>query len=76
VEPAAQGLAVVAFAAEGVAAAEAVVDVRYAVFEQRLVVLVVDAPEITGGDALHDGVIHLFFPILVELPVNESAAWG
>ena len=43
--------------AQGVVAAESVVDVGRAVLQERLVVLVVDALEVPRSNALDDGVV-------------------
>lgn len=57
-EPSAKRLLVVPFTTEGVAPAEAMVDVRCAALQQGFVVVVVDPLKVTSSDALDDRVIH------------------
>ncbi len=57
-EPAPQRLPVVTLAGEAVIPRESVVNVRGAVLEQRVVVLLVDPLEVPAGHAFDDGVVH------------------
>ncbi len=58
-QPPSQGLAIMPLAAQGVVAAETMVDVGNAVFQQRVEVPLVDSLEVLLGNSFDDCVVHV-----------------